>query len=302
MKYLFLNLFIALGLCLIPAEIAAAEARAEHVVIISFDGGKPAVMKESEMPVLMDLVSQSAVSWDAQTIFPSITLVSHTSMLTGVTPKRHKILWNNWNPGKRFVTVPTVFGLAKEKGLDTSMFVGKDKFKHLDVPGTVDQFEIPDYAAVKVAEQAAAHIVEKKPELCFIHFADGDGAGHKHGWGSDEQKAAFADEDGALQTILDALDEAGIREETVIILSADHGGNKRTHGSNSPEDMTIPWIAVGKGVKAGHTITEPITTYDTAATALWLLDIPFPEDWDGKPVTDAFEAGADEASESKVSE
>jgi arylsulfatase A-like enzyme len=71
-------------------------------------------------------------------------------------------------------------------------------------------------------------------------------------------------------------------------LTADHGGHDRTHGSKSPEDMTIPWIVSGKGVKAGFVITAPVTTYDTSATALWLLDVPIPGDWDGKPVTTAF--------------
>ncbi len=64
----------------------------------------------------------------------------------------------------------------------------------------------------------------------------------------------------------------------------------KTHGSNSPEDMTIPWIVWGANVKAGTTITAPVTTYDTAATALWLLDLPVPAEWDGKPVESAFVA------------
>jgi arylsulfatase A-like enzyme len=36
------------------------------------------------------------------------------------------------------------------------------------------------------------------------------------------------------------------------------------------------------------TLVKPVTTYDTAATALWLLDVPIPKSFDGKPVTEAF--------------
>ena len=36
-------------------------------------------------------------------------------------------------------------------------------------------------------------------------------------------------------------------------------------------------------------ITAPVTTYDTGATALLLLDVPLPAEFDGKPVTQAFE-------------
>ena len=156
------------------------------------------------------------------------------------------------------------------------------------MPGTVDEFQIPAYNAKIVAAAAAKYIVEKKPNLCFVHFADSDGAGHQFGWGSPEQIQAFADEDAALQTLRDAVKAAGIEKRSTFILSADHGGHDKTHGSDSPEDMTIPWIAWGARVKPNFQIISAVRTYDTAATALWLLDVPFPDDWDGKPVKTAF--------------
>ena len=281
----FFQLLTALAL---SVQIAHAVPRAQHVFIVSFDGGKPAVMQRSPMPVLNGMVAQGAATWNAQTVFPSITLVSHTSMLTGVSPAQHKINWNDWIPSNGLVQVPTVFGLARERGYTTALFAGKPKFRHLNVAGTLDEFQIPAYSAQTVADAAAKYIVEKQPNLCFVHFADSDGAGHKYGWGSPEQIQSFADEDAALKTLRDAVKTAGIEADTVFILSADHGGHDKTHGSNSPEDMTIPWIAWGANVKPGFTIQAPVTTYDSAATALWLLDLPIPQNWDGKPVESAF--------------
>ena len=52
--------------------------------------------------------------------------------------------------------------------------------------------------------------------------------------------------------------------------------------------MQIPWIAWGGSVKHDFTLTEPITTCDTAATALWLLDVPASGSLDGQPVASAF--------------
>jgi predicted AlkP superfamily pyrophosphatase or phosphodiesterase len=277
---------LCLLVCLGAPTYAAPNT--QHVFIISFDGGKPAVMQQSEMPTLKAMLAEGAGTWKAQTVFPSITLIAHTSMLTGVSPSKHKIDWNDWIPAKGLVTVPTVFTLAKQKGLTTAMFVGKEKFKHLNVPGTLDAFEIPSYSARIVAEAAGIYILAKKPNLCFIHFADSDGAGHKYGWGTPEQKQSFADEDAALLTVKEAIQKAGIASTSVILLSADHGGHDKTHGSRSPEDMTIPWIAWGATVKRGFTITAPVTTFDTAATALWLLNVPIPKDWDGRPVISAF--------------
>ena len=246
-------------------------------------------MQQSPMPVLQEMVKEGAASWEAQTILPSSTLPSHVSMLTGVTQQKHGvILWNDFKPERGLILVPSAFSIAKEHGLKTAMFVGKDKFKHLNIPDRVDYFAWPAYEAKKVAEEAAAYIRKEKPNLCFIHFADGDGAGHRHGWGSAEQMKAFAQTDEALGVIRQALKAAGIEKKSVVILSADHGGRNKNHGGMSPEEMTIPWVTWGAGVKRNHAIGSKITTYDTAATVLWLLDLPVPAGWDGKPVTEAY--------------
>jgi arylsulfatase A-like enzyme len=73
------------------------------------------------------------------------------------------------------------------------------------------------------------------------------------------------------------------------MITADHGGSGSSHGSDSPEDMTIPWLAVGPGVPAGITLQGKIVVYDTAATALYALGLPIPEEWDGRPVLEIFE-------------
>lgn len=279
---------LAIGL---PAQ---AKPDIKHVFIISFDGGKPAVMQQSQMPTLMQMRSEGTGTWEAFTVVPSITLVSHTSMLTGVQPDKHLIDWNSWKPEKGVVSVPTIFALAKKKGLTTSLFAGKEKFKHLNIPGSVDDFSIPGNDATTVvdaktvAAAAAQCIVDKKPNLCFIHFADSDTTGHAFGWGSSEQIKAFSDEDAALLMIKEALQKAGIVDSSVVILTADHGGHAKTHGSTILEDMHIPWIAWGQGVKKGAPLKERISTCDTAATALWLLDVEVPKEFDGKPVKEAF--------------
>lgn len=295
------------ALLLSPVLLTAAP-RAEHVIVISIDGGKPAVIAESEMPTLKKIAAEGAVTWQASTIFPSKTLPSHTSMLTGVGPDKHQVLWNDFSPIKGKVKVPTAFSLlrAVDAKAVTGMFVCKQKFRHLWLEGTLDTFDFggpiqdtpvagsPEIEKDKkpaqlVAKNASAWIKEKKPKLLFVHFADPDTAGHKDGWGSPQQKEAFKVTDQALWQVWTAVKEAGIADSTVILISADHGGHDKTHGLNIPDDMLIPWVAWGKGVKANTTITAPVTTYDTAATALWLLDVPLPAEFDGKPVTSAFE-------------
>ena len=283
----FAGVISALFLAFVPIKSLAGPVT-RHVIIVSFDGGKPTVMQQSTMPVLQKMLKDGAGTWEAFTVVPSITLVSHTSMLTGVEPDKHLIDWNEWKPEKGLVQVPTVFAYAKSAGFTTGLFAGKEKFKHLNVPGTLDEFAVPEYAAKAVAKEAATFIVEKKPNLCFVHFADSDGAGHSHGWGSPEQVQAFADEDEALSILKDAVTRAGFADDCVFILTADHGGHDKTHGSTQLVDMHIPWIVSGKGVKPGFHISQRVSTCDTTATALWLLGVRLPNSLDGKPVKSAF--------------
>lgn len=302
------TLFRTLSSVLLLSLTASAAPRAEHVFIISIDGGKPAVIAESEAPALKQIAAEGAVTWQASTIFPSITLPSHTSMLTGVGPAKHLVNWNNYMPIKGPVKVPTVFSLLHDAdpAAVSGMFVGKVKFRHLwlkdsvnvfdfggpqdpaPVPGT-QEIEKDKKTSQEVARQAISWFTEKKPRLTFIHFADVDTAGHKFGWHSPEQKEALKGADQSLQLVWQAIKDAGLAESSVLLISADHGGHDKTHGLDIPDDMLIPWVAWGKGVKKNFTITEKVTTYDTAATALWLLGLPIPAEFDGKPVTSAFE-------------
>jgi predicted AlkP superfamily pyrophosphatase or phosphodiesterase len=306
----FLSGVLAFLMAGMIAFTAQATARVGHVFIISIDGGKPAVIAKSEMPTLQKMVAEGAHTWQATTIVPPKTLPAHTSMLTGVGPGKHHILWNEYEPKKGLVQVPTVFSLAKQAGFSTAIFTGKEKFRHLDLPGTVDEFDFnvalagtikkrmagsffsveeKTVRAQIVASDAAPYIIGQKPALCFIHLTDPDDFGHEFGWGSPQQMKAFADTDVALDIILQAIRTAGIADDTVIIVTADHGGHKKTHGLNIPDDMIIPWVVWGKGVKKNLELTAPVNTCDTTATALWLLDVPLPAALDGKPVTSAFE-------------
>jgi hypothetical protein len=132
--------FIALLLAFPLLSIAAT--RTEHVFIISFDGGNPAIMQQAEMPNFKRLAAEGAYTWQARTILPSKTLPSHTAMLTGVDIAKHQIDWNDFFPLRGQVKVPTVFELLKaaQPQAQTALFCGKIKFRHLWKPNTLDIF------------------------------------------------------------------------------------------------------------------------------------------------------------------
>jgi arylsulfatase A-like enzyme len=93
--------------------------------------------------------------------------------------------------------------------------------------------------------------------------------------------------DASIGKIISAAERSFGPGAFTLIVTADHGGHDRNHGSKDPRDVTIPWIAWGRGVTPTP-LHRPVVTFDTAATALWLLGVTEPAAWTGTPVTEAF--------------
>jgi len=262
--------------------------RAARVLIISEDGLRGDILTQHRMRWHEELYRHGSFSWKARTIRTASTLPSHAAMLSGFDVEQHGLTWNNWKPARGYIKVPTIFDEAEAHGLKSAMFVGKFKLRHIARPGTVEVFERPGYYCRKVAVEAAEYLVREQPPLAFVHFSNPDDAGHKVGWTSDSYLKAVNEDDRCLGIILSALDNAGLTDDTLIILSADHGGHGRSHSGSTSVDREIPWIARGPGVRENHHLRSPISTVDTAATALDALGLQVPEEAAGRPVSEIY--------------
>ena len=83
---------LAALLALVPAPVGSAQPVVRRVVVVSIDGARPDGLRTATTPNITNLWKRGAYSFHAQTISPSLTLPSHTSMLTGLTPKRHGMI------------------------------------------------------------------------------------------------------------------------------------------------------------------------------------------------------------------
>lgn len=257
-----------------------------RVLLLSIDGLRPDAITLAPMPVLQSLMLTGAYSLTAQTIFPSSTLPSHASMLTGLCPSKHGVDWNDYEPEQGYANGTDVFDLAHAAGLKTAMIVGKKKLIQLTEPQSLDLYQYINDRDLVITDW----VINNFPEdfgLLFIHFPTPDGMGHEYGWLSPEQLSVIRRADEALGLLLNALDQRGLRQETLIIVTADHGGHEQTHGSRNLLDTTIPWVISGPGVRA-TSLSTPIQTTDTAATIAWALNLPRPPEMDGWPVFEAF--------------
>lgn len=260
----------------------------EHVLIISIDGLRPDALEQADTPILDSLRARGAYTAAAQTILPGATLISHASMLSGMTPDKHGITWNVHEPILGKINGPTVFSVAHDADLSTAMVVGKPRLEHIVLPSSVDIYDYAGFTDSQVVDHALEIIQTGLPNLLFIHLPDVDTAGHATGWMSTSQSTVISWTDGLIGEILAKLRTEGYLDHTLIIITSDHGGSGFDHGSDSPEDVTIPWLAVGPGVPAGLTLQREVRIYDTASTVLYALELPIPSRWDGQPVLEIF--------------
>ncbi|MES1204497.1 MAG: alkaline phosphatase [Pseudomonadota bacterium] len=271
-----------------PAAVPPPPPQIRHVIIISEDGLRPDALIQANGSVHAWAMREGSFSLVAQTIRRASTLPSHAAMLSGFDEPAHKLWWNSWMPARGHIQVPTVFDAVTQSGYAAAAFVGKQKLEHIAYAGSVDVFSRPGLYCKQVVGDAARYFVEKRPRLEFIHFSDPDERGHAIGWMSEPQIEAIRHTDVCLATLIAAVRAAGLDQETLFILSADHGGHGRNHSGRIKEDRLIPWIAWGAGVRRDHRITSPINTMDTAATTLWALGYQPPPEIEGRPVLEAF--------------
>ena len=277
-----------------------------HVIVVSVDGLRPDAIVRFGAVTIERLMRAGSHTLDARTISLSKTLPSHTSMLTGELAEKHGIVWNSDKTDTHgAIEIPTVFGIARQHRFHTAAFFSKAKFNHLEAEGTLDHSQAPDgrrpWSADRTLTDVERYLATQRPNLLFIHIGEPDYAGHLMGWMSWWYGRGVRSADAAVSRLVSAADRAFGSGNYTLILTADHGGRGRSHGSEALENVTIPWIAYGRGTEGGTILPAGIRTVDTAATVLWLLGLAPTTEWSGVPVRAAFTKEARAAADSATS-
>ena len=112
--------------------------------------------------------------------------------------------------------------------------------------------------------------------------------GHEKGWYTDDYYAFETILDNCIAHVIQAVKDAGIFDDTIFVLTSDHGGIGKGHGGPTLEEMLSPMIVYGKGVRKGYEITDAVMQYDVPATVAYILGLTPPQAWVGRPVMQIF--------------
>ena len=257
------------------------------VLLFSLDGVRPDAIERATTPTLDRLKQQGAWTGRARTVMPSVTLPCHQSMLRGVPVERHGITSNRFQPLAR--PVPSLIEAAHAAGKRVGFFYNWEQLRDLADPGSVEvaYFRRDCYSAEgdqRIATAAETHLKREPYDFALIYFGWTDECAHRTGWMSDPYLRAIENADACVGQILQALPNP---DEAIVLVMSDHGGHDRSHGTDRDEDMLIPWILSGRGVRPATELDGEVKIFDTCPTLAHLLGIPPAPEWEGRVVIEA---------------
>ena len=250
------------------------------VNLILIDGMRPDAFMQCGNPYVQKLLSSSAYSLNARTVYPPVTLPCHMSLFYSVGPDRHGVTDNIYSPMAR----PLNGIIEQLQGRrTTAMCYNWEQLRDLCRPGTLDFslcINLGTYGAEcstrEVCEAVEKLLKSKAPDFCFTYFGWPDEQGHQTGWMSAEYLHAVNESIRLVESLIEKT-----KDEYITILLADHGGHGRTHGKLIDEDMLIPVVIHGAGIQPGE-LGQPVSILDIAPTILRILGCEPAAEWEGK--------------------
>jgi len=283
----------------IPVESKGAY---KHVIIIGVDGGG-AFFSRTTTPNTYEITGQGAFSYSTRTSYPTISAQCWGSMLLGVLPEFHR-LSNDIVSSRTYDTesiCPSIFRITREAmpKADLASFCNWNPINY----GIIEN----DLGVVEgtgddpsVASQTVKYIQQNNPTLLFVQFDSVDGAGHSNGYGTEKHLAQLTAVDELIGQIHDAVVKKGISDNTLFIITADHGGTPQgSHGGDSYAERYVFLGISGKTVEKSSQILD-VEVRDIPAIAAYALGLDIPDTWTGHIPTGVFQGV--EATERKETE
>lgn len=168
-----------------------------------------------------------------------------------------------------------------------SINIGAPHFPHVVTQELWDRYsDAADLPALGPGEPAAQHPYARDLRDYFSTdgFTENQAKGLRQGY-----LGCVDYVDQQLGRLLDVLDSAGLRDDTVVIYTSDHGEMLGTFGmwwkcSMYEDSVRVPLIVAGPGFGAGKRVATPVSLLDAQATIFHATGRERPAGWWGEPL------------------
>lgn len=254
----------------------------DHVIVLGIDGAG-SFIKDADTPNFDRIFSNGAVTYGALSSNPTISAECWGSMLLGVGPEIHK-LTNGIVSSVPYPTdspFPSLFKRIRDAypKAESGSFCDWNPITFGIVENNIgvshDTANDDELTPV-----ICDYIRTKKPDFLFIQFDSVDGAGHRHGYGTPEHLKRINEVDILVDKVYSAAEEAGIIDDTLFIVIADHGGTNPgngeggSHGGWTDGEKYVTFAVTGKGIN--KTEIKEMNIRDLASIVLYAFGIPAP--------------------------
>ncbi|MBR5261516.1 MAG: alkaline phosphatase family protein [Oscillospiraceae bacterium] len=273
----------------------------DRVVLLGVDGAG-AFFNRTDTPNIDRIFADGAVTYEMWSASPSSSAPNWGAMLHGVQPSVHQITNDiaekyTYNSESAY---PSVFRVIREAYPDATLasFSTWEPINYGIIESNIDVHkETADEDAILI-EQILDYLEDNDPKMLFVQFDDCDGAGHSTGYGNENHLKQVTTTDEYIGRIYDLYVSLGRAENTLFIVTADHGGTLNgMHGGNSEAEMKNMFAVAGKSIVKGgdiKSLTESgkewgMEMRDTASVVLYALGLKQPETYTSMVPNNMFE-------------
>lgn len=311
------SLLLSLGT--LSCDRGGSDARKPNVLFITID-----TLRADRLGVYghtrptspnLDEFAKSAVVFEQAFSHSSWTLPSFATMLTSTYAQTHGCAQFHHALNDSFTTFPEILGASgyRTAAVTSHVFVGRrhgllqgieeiDDSLVLDLEASHEQISSPRVTekGIQFLEKFAG-AESDRPWMLWLHYFDPHELYRRHA----ETAEAFpgADDDSLYQgeiaftdmwigRLLEALDRLDLADDTIVIVTSDHGEEFKDHGSNRHghsvyrEVLHVPFVVRAPGF-APRRVAPPVRTVDLMPTLLDLVGLHIPSFAQGESLVPA---------------
>ncbi len=264
----------------------------KRVILIGVDGAGNFFAK-ADTPNMDKIFENGSTTYNALTSLPSISAECWGSMIHGVEPEVHK-LTNSIVGSERYdinSEYPSFFRVIRENYPDANLasFCNWDPINYGIIEENLNvHMEHDDDEPL--TDKIIDYINKNDFDTIFVQFDSVDGAGHRNGYGTPNHLAQITLIDSCIGKIYNTLKERNMLDDTLFIVTADHGGTPHgSHGGDTDAEKIIFIGAAGYNVEhATMGGNDLVSVRDIAAIVLAAMGLEIPSTWNASVPSNVF--------------